>query len=100
PAVTHEAGKVRMDVVELLARVPTSEHSDERGVRDDEVVRGELRPRTAGESDRQQPAAARQRARCFLGERTADRVVHEVDAVTAGRVAQRRLERAVALVES
>ena len=99
PSRTRPA-ELGVDVVELLARVPAREHADERRVRDDEIVRGDLRPRPARKAHREQPAVSAPSApRRVLGERTADGVVDEVDPAPAGRVAQRRLERSVAVID-
>ena len=61
-------------------------------------MRGDLRPRAAREPDRQEPAVSRQSADRILGERTADRVVDDVDAATVGQLSQRRGEWTVAVV--
>ena len=76
------------------AGVATREHTDQRRVRDHQVVGRRPWPLAAGEADREQAAVARQRAGRVLGERATDRVVEQVDAAPIGEVAERGRERA------
>src|SRR5262249_13149140 len=60
--VSQEAGEAGMNAVELLTCVTAGEDTQEGGVRDDQVVRREVRPRAAREPDGQQSPVAGHRA--------------------------------------
>ena len=94
-----ERGEVRVDVVELGARVAAGEHADQRPVRDHEVVGREHRPAATGEPDREQPSVTGQRTGGVLGDRAADRVVDQVDTAAVGELPEPGRDRAVAVVQ-
>src|SRR5262249_6850835 len=94
-----KAGEAGVNVVELPTCVAAGEDADEGGVRNDEVVRREVRPRAACEPDRQQSPVAGHSAGGVLGERTADGVVDQVDPVPAGYLLHSGGEQAVAMID-
>src|SRR6185436_15531559 len=88
-----------MDFVELRRRLAAGEDANQRTVRVDEVVRREFGPPSAGETDEEVTAVARERAGRVFGHLGSYRVVDHVDTVAAGCCAQRGCEWSVSVVD-